>query len=346
MSEDGDDESCESQDNELEYDDMFLRDNDLGSDAGSDGEVMARVAMRVREGEERIGCRFIQSRLKPEGSNSSADTTDVTSGLISSATNDAPAVSYMYDTQIRSSLKFNDGHFLTSAVSATRSGQAEAGYDNESIRLSSYTAVVYAQALSHIPYLGASADSKLPANKEKKQTQGQTTITTINNQSSSSTASLVKHTSLLETTATTTPAVTATTTAIGDMSVGNRNNNNDDMVTSHSRNTTEETAAATAIIQAPGDQLQPPTSSTQVSLEQSILMPLIEFIHGKKDNLEKLVTDFTTARTHAYSKALTRRVISDIADKVRHTAGSGSPRWVVKQEVLDTRLTPEDRLKV
>ena len=363
MSDDGDDESCESQDNELEYDDMFLRDNDLGSDAGSDGEVMARVAMRVREGEERIGCRFIQSRLKPEGSTSPAAASGDTAGLTvttfstsTSTTNETQTVSYIFDTQIQSSLKFTDGHFSSSvnAASVARLGQcAAAAYDNDSMRLSSYTAVVYSQALSHMPYLGtvtsAKADSKLPVmnNKEKKQTQGQTIISTIKNQPTSSSSSAIKHAdTAITTTATTIKhadtaiATTATTTTVTDAaSEGCGHTNNDD-----SDDTIKESTVAVGMKvhdNQPESSSSSSSSSTEVSsqsqsqqsLEKSILLPLTEFIHGKKDNLEKLVTDFTTAHNHIYSKALTRRMISDIADKVRHSAagsGSGSPRWIAR----------------
>lgn len=47
--------------NELEYDEFFRRDNDFGSDADSDGEVMAAVAINKnkREGEEILGPSFL-----------------------------------------------------------------------------------------------------------------------------------------------------------------------------------------------------------------------------------------------------------------------------------------------
>jgi hypothetical protein len=45
---------------ELEYDDFFVRDNDYGMDYDSDGEELAAVAMKKREGEERVGPRFIR----------------------------------------------------------------------------------------------------------------------------------------------------------------------------------------------------------------------------------------------------------------------------------------------
>jgi hypothetical protein len=54
----------DEEENELEYDDFFLRDNDFGSDAGSDGEEMAAVTMRFREGEECIGPIFINKYSK------------------------------------------------------------------------------------------------------------------------------------------------------------------------------------------------------------------------------------------------------------------------------------------
>ena len=48
--------------NELEFDDFFRRDDDFGSDADSDGEEMAIVATRARQGEESIGVRFMRSK--------------------------------------------------------------------------------------------------------------------------------------------------------------------------------------------------------------------------------------------------------------------------------------------
>lgn len=46
--------------NDLEYDEFFRQDNDFGSDADSDGELMAAVAMKSRQGEEKIGLRFLR----------------------------------------------------------------------------------------------------------------------------------------------------------------------------------------------------------------------------------------------------------------------------------------------
>ena len=40
--------------NELEFDDFFRHDNDFGSDADSDGEVVAAAAMQRREGERHL----------------------------------------------------------------------------------------------------------------------------------------------------------------------------------------------------------------------------------------------------------------------------------------------------
>jgi len=46
--------------NDLEYDDFFRRDNDYGSDVDSDGEGVAAAIVQRRDGEERIGPRFLR----------------------------------------------------------------------------------------------------------------------------------------------------------------------------------------------------------------------------------------------------------------------------------------------
>jgi hypothetical protein len=65
--EEADGEDIAASDNEddgepddLEYDEFFVRDNDFGIDYDSDGEELAAVTMRKREGEERVGPRFIR----------------------------------------------------------------------------------------------------------------------------------------------------------------------------------------------------------------------------------------------------------------------------------------------
>jgi hypothetical protein len=58
---DSDNDSDDGEGNELEYDEFFRHDNDFGSDADSDGEVMAAVAINKnkREGEEILGPTFL-----------------------------------------------------------------------------------------------------------------------------------------------------------------------------------------------------------------------------------------------------------------------------------------------
>ena len=57
MESDGEDEEGG---NDLEFDEFFRHDNDFGSDADSDGEMMAAVIMRSRPGEEKVGLRFLR----------------------------------------------------------------------------------------------------------------------------------------------------------------------------------------------------------------------------------------------------------------------------------------------
>jgi len=78
-SEDEEDEEDEGG-NDLEYDEFFRHDNDFGSDADSDGEIMAAVAMKSRQGEEKVGLRFLrdesgqwQQHLRGASSSSSRD---------------------------------------------------------------------------------------------------------------------------------------------------------------------------------------------------------------------------------------------------------------------------------
>ena len=81
-SEDEDDEGG----NDLEYDEFFRHDNDFGSDADSDGEIMAAVAMKSRPGEEKIGLRFLrdetwQWQQHPRGAASSSSSDPQSYGM-------------------------------------------------------------------------------------------------------------------------------------------------------------------------------------------------------------------------------------------------------------------------
>ena len=57
---DSDDEE-DADGNELEYDDFFRHDNDFGSDADSDGEMVAAVQMKKTHLEETVGLRFLHT---------------------------------------------------------------------------------------------------------------------------------------------------------------------------------------------------------------------------------------------------------------------------------------------
>jgi hypothetical protein len=116
---DGEDEDGED---ELEYDDVFVRDNDFGSDVGSDGEVMAKVAMRVREGEERLGPKFIKADIS---------VIEDIDGCVSS-----------YGVVARSVIKFKNDEWIY------------VDKDVESNRLSSYTTIIYPNHAAFIPILG------------------------------------------------------------------------------------------------------------------------------------------------------------------------------------------------
>ena len=62
IGESGGEEDEDEGDDELEYDDVFRRDNDLGSDAGSDADMMAIQERNTRAGEERLGPTFVTGR--------------------------------------------------------------------------------------------------------------------------------------------------------------------------------------------------------------------------------------------------------------------------------------------
>ncbi len=196
MSEGGSDDEDEAEqrgeggNNELEYDDMFLRDNDFGSDCGSDGEEMAKVAMRIREGDERLGCRYITSALllthnnHAEGGGGSGNTTmcsessavsgynsdhlffhgnknnSSVSGNGSSVDNNNGVV--MYDTEAKSSFRYN-------AEQRSHVVSLQQMRDQDTARLSSYTAAVYTSAINAhaFPYLGGNTHSTSGAVSKK-----------------------------------------------------------------------------------------------------------------------------------------------------------------------------------
>ncbi len=56
-------------------------------------------------------------------------------------------------------------------------------------------------------------------------------------------------------------------------------------------------------------------------------------VHGSKDGIDKLVNAFVEQCPHI-SKAQTKKRLLEIAEKKKHAEGHGSPRWIVKEEVL------------
>lgn len=334
MSDGSDDESRESNDNELEYDDMFLHDNDFGSDVGSDGDEMAKVAMRIREGEERIGCRYVMSTLNYTHESVGAPSATDMSAL--TATGAAGSDMMVFDTSIRTALRFLDGDLVSSTSGSS------GGFDNESMRLSSYTAVVYTHALQHIPYLGG---AEISQTKDKKPSasasSSQTAAGASNSQSiKSSIMSMVHSTS-----------TAAATTASGVVDV--------DMVPRDTLTQTQTQSQTQKGEIKQAEHLHGTSQSQSQHHEESILLPLIAFVHGKRDNIDKLCADFvathqppalTQAHTHTqqqppyanvYSKALTKRMIHEVCEKKSSADDYGGARWAVKEEVL-ARLSKDD----
>jgi len=126
-------DNSDEEGDELEYDEFLVQDNDFGSDVGSDGDMVARVAMRIREGEERLGLRYIHSTRE--------------------FVEDADCGVYVYEGSAVQSTRVNGGSSQWTAMSV---GPGDA----DTQRLSSYGAVVYGSMLEHIPTLGEVADSK------------------------------------------------------------------------------------------------------------------------------------------------------------------------------------------
>lgn len=60
---------------------------------------------------------------------------------------------------------------------------------------------------------------------------------------------------------------------------------------------------------------------------------LVVLVHGSKDGIDKLVNAFVEQCPHI-SKAQTKKRLLEIAEKKKHAEGHGSPRWIVKEEVL------------
>lgn len=128
---DGEDENDPD---ELEYDDVFVRDNDFGSDVGSDGEVMAKVAMRAA-GDERLGPRFaLSNRIAIE---------------------DRDEICFIFDVNSKRSTVY----------SAEARGHVEGQCDNELQQLCNYTTVIYAHSESLMPKLGAAPTAESKASK-------------------------------------------------------------------------------------------------------------------------------------------------------------------------------------
>lgn len=116
-------DNSDDEGDELEYDEFLVQDNDFGSDVGSDGDEVARVAMRIREGEERLGTRYISST--------------------SSFLEDNDCGVYVYDGHVTRSARLGGGQLTMAGAS-----------DVDTQRLSSYGTVVYGSMVEHIRTLG------------------------------------------------------------------------------------------------------------------------------------------------------------------------------------------------
>ncbi len=60
---------------------------------------------------------------------------------------------------------------------------------------------------------------------------------------------------------------------------------------------------------------------------------MIRLIHGKKDGIDKLIISFHESNPFV-AKAQIKKRISEISEKTKHSEGYGSPRFLVKQELL------------
>ncbi len=68
-----------------------------------------------------------------------------------------------------------------------------------------------------------------------------------------------------------------------------------------------------------------------VSLSQ--IVDLIRLIHGKKDGIDKLIISFHESNP-LIAKAQIKKRITEISEKTKHCEGYGSPRFLVKHELL------------
>lgn len=125
----------EEGDNELEYNDFFRRDNDYGSDVDSDGEGVAAAIVQRREGEERIGPRFLRKFHTP---------------VSGTAVGDDTPVSLCYCSESRS---------LISCLEKEKDVQ----------RLRSYPAVTYSySSMTSVPTLGVNDAKRGKGSKDDK----------------------------------------------------------------------------------------------------------------------------------------------------------------------------------
>jgi len=261
--------------NDLEYDEFFRQDNDFGSDADSDGELMAAVAMKSRQGEEKIGLRFLrdengqwQQRSLGDGSSSSssgAQSFGMKAVIDDQAVGQPAIMTACYETE------------------------------KDVVRLRNYGCVVFASARS-MPYLGWSESQPKKSSKTEA-------------------ADLAKEEADM---------LKAAEKAAKQAEKAAK-------VAEKAAKAVEKESIARKEPKAKKE----PKPEVPKHMDETLLPALVKLVHGRREGIEKLVTDFI-ADHPTEIKAKVERKLREIADKTKSDEGHGNARWVVKQSVIES----------
>lgn len=104
---------------------------------------------------------------------------------------------------------------------------------------------------------------------------------------------------------------------------------------SSSSNLAEVSTSTTSSVVVVGETETPEVKAAPLRGFDESKMPLLaRFAHGKKDGVDRIVAAFHELHPNC-SKMQIQKRLKDMTDKVKHSEGYGTQRWIVKSEVLE-----------
>lgn len=107
------------------------------------------------------------------------------------------------------------------------------------------------------------------------------------------------------------------------------------ITTASSSSNLAETATTSSSVAVVGETETPEVKAAPLRGFDESKMPLLaRFAHGKKEGVDRIVAAFHELHPNC-SKMQIQKRLKDMTDKVKHSEGYGSQRWIVKAEVLE-----------